>query len=148
MRRVILSSVTRSAVPYSSTLSHKRHDFRENIIGHKKCVLIYSTTFVWNISHYKNNSPRYYHKCAQVFKWSTPYSCHIWLNWSFLDRFSEKKPPQIQNFMKFSPAAAELFNAEGRTGMTKQVVAFENFPNAPKKPLNQHEFASQHLIWY
>ena len=32
MRRVILSSVTCLAVPYISTLSHRRHDFRENVI--------------------------------------------------------------------------------------------------------------------
>ena len=32
-----------------------------------KCVLIFSTTFVWNISHYKNKWERYYHKCILVF---------------------------------------------------------------------------------
>jgi hypothetical protein len=32
---------------YFSTLSHKRHDFREKkIVEHKMCVLIFSTTFV------------------------------------------------------------------------------------------------------
>jgi hypothetical protein len=39
------------------TLSHKRHDFRKK---HKMCVLIFSTHFVWNISHSKNNLGRYY----------------------------------------------------------------------------------------
>ena len=29
-----------------STLSHKRCDFRKNVIEHKKCVFIYSTTIV------------------------------------------------------------------------------------------------------
>ena len=42
-----------------STLSHKRHDFRKKITEHKMCVLIFCTTFVWNICHYKKNSTRY-----------------------------------------------------------------------------------------
>jgi len=36
-----------------STLSHKRSDFRGKITEHKMCVLIFSTAFVWNISHCK-----------------------------------------------------------------------------------------------
>jgi hypothetical protein len=39
----ILPSVTCPAVHYFSTLSHKRHDFREKVIEHKMCVLIVST---------------------------------------------------------------------------------------------------------
>jgi hypothetical protein len=47
MRRIILSSVTCVILPHFSTLSHKRHDFREKkIINHKTCVLIFSTTFI------------------------------------------------------------------------------------------------------
>ena len=41
------------------------------------------------------------------------------------------------NLMKIRPVEAELFNAERRTdrqtGMTKLMVAFRNFSNAPKK---------------
>jgi hypothetical protein len=62
MRRIILSSVACLALPYFSTLSHKRHDFRKKkIVVHKICVLIFSTTFVWNTSLSKKNSARYYH---------------------------------------------------------------------------------------
>jgi hypothetical protein len=34
------------------------------IIEHKKCVLIFSTNFVGNMSHSEKNSVRYYHKCS------------------------------------------------------------------------------------
>jgi hypothetical protein len=34
--------------------------------------------------------------------------------------------------MKFRPVGAELLHADGRTDMTMLIVAFRNFPNAPK----------------
>jgi len=37
--------------------------------------------------------------------------------------------------MKILPVEAELFHADRRTDMTKLIVAFRNFANAPKKDL-------------
>jgi hypothetical protein len=63
----ILSSVACLVVQYFSTLSHKWHDIRNNVIEHKMCVLMFSKTFVWNISHSKKNWARYDQKCVLVF---------------------------------------------------------------------------------
>jgi hypothetical protein len=52
-----MSSVT-CLPPHLSTISHKRHNFR-NFIEHKICISIFSTTFVWNIFHSKRNWAKY-----------------------------------------------------------------------------------------
>ena len=59
------------------TLSHKWNDFRKRVIEHKMCILIFSRTFIRNISHSKKNSARYYHKCRNVFMQNIRYSCRI-----------------------------------------------------------------------
>jgi hypothetical protein len=45
-RLTILSSVNSPTVPYLSTRSPKRHDFRKRVIVHNKCILILSTFFI------------------------------------------------------------------------------------------------------
>ena len=45
VRLIILLSIAYGTLPYFSTLSHKRHDFRgKKIIEQKMCVLISSAT--------------------------------------------------------------------------------------------------------
>jgi hypothetical protein len=51
------------------------------------------------------------------------------LNLNFLDRFSKKK---TSNFMKICPIETELFNADGQTDITRLIVTFRIFANAPK----------------
>ena len=61
------STTSNPATQHFSTLSHKRHDFRNKVTEHKMCVLIFSTTFVRNIFHSKKNWARYDRKCILVF---------------------------------------------------------------------------------
>jgi hypothetical protein len=42
-----------------------------------KCVFCFFIQICLNISHFKNNSPRYYRKFMWAFMWSTYYSCPI-----------------------------------------------------------------------
>ena len=61
MRPIILSCDLSGSTIFS-TLTHKRRDFRgKKIIEQKMCVLILSTDFVWNISHFQKNGARYHH---------------------------------------------------------------------------------------
>jgi hypothetical protein len=46
MRHIVFLLVASLPPPHFSPFSHKRHDFQENVIEHKMCVLIFSTTFM------------------------------------------------------------------------------------------------------
>jgi len=62
--RIMLSFVACLAVPYFSTLFHKRQDFRKKVTEYKIYVL---TIFVYNISRSKKYCVRYDHTCVLVF---------------------------------------------------------------------------------
>jgi len=49
---------------YCYILSQERNNFQKTVTEHKMSVLIFSITFVWYISHSKQNSVAYYHKCT------------------------------------------------------------------------------------
>jgi hypothetical protein len=48
----------------------------------------------------------------------------------------------MSSFIKIRPVGVELFHADGQTYMTKLIVAFRNFVNAPKK----HKLLTRHNI--
>jgi hypothetical protein len=94
-----------------STSYHKQHDLIKKVIEHKMCVLISSTTFVWNISHSKKNWARYDKKCIFIFMSSTSYFCQILMILEFSKQIFEKY--SIWNFMEIHPMRVKLFHAEG-----------------------------------
>jgi len=63
MRLIVLLSVSSTAAPYFSTISHKPHNLKK-ILDHKTCVLIFSTTVVRNVPHSKRKWARYCHRCV------------------------------------------------------------------------------------
>jgi hypothetical protein len=89
MRHFVIRGLSGSR---SSTLSHKRHDIREKVTEYKMCVLIFSTTFVWNIFDSKKNWARYDQKCKLDFMWSTGYcGGQILKKLEFTQQIFEKK---------------------------------------------------------
>jgi hypothetical protein len=51
---------------------------------------------------------------------------------TFFDIFSKKKKAPIPSFVKIRSVGAELFHADRQADMTKLIVAFRKFANAPK----------------
>jgi hypothetical protein len=145
----ILSSVDCLALQYFSKLSHKRHDFRKKKVSEHilMCVLIFSITSVWNISHSKKKLARYDNKMYVGRHVKYLFSCTILMKLEFSRQFS--KNPGIPNFMKRRQVRAELFHADGltdrRTDMTKLIFAFCNFANAPNNL--EHPRALRCLFW-
>jgi len=80
----------RQVLLYFPTLSHKTRDLRKKVIGKKMCVLIFSTTFVWNVSHSDNKRAKCDQKCISVFMWSARYVCLISINIQFSRQIFEK----------------------------------------------------------
>jgi hypothetical protein len=89
--------------------------------------VIFSTSFVWNIPHFKKNWGRCDKKMyiglhvKYALVW-TDFN-QTWIFWK--DCFKN---------IQIRPAVeAELFHANRQTDKTKQIVAFRNFTNPPKK---------------
>jgi hypothetical protein len=101
MLPIILYSVTCPAVPYFSTLFHKRNDFWEIVFQHKMCVLIFPTTFVWNNSQSKKRWARYDNECILALILSIHFSCQILVKLEFSRDIFENV--WISNFMKIRP---------------------------------------------
>ena len=57
MRRIAICGLPRSTI-FSTCLTNGTI-FEKKVTEHKMCVLISSTTFVWNIPHSKKNPVRY-----------------------------------------------------------------------------------------
>ena len=126
MRLVILSSVTCLAAPDFFTLSHKRYNLWMGgwggIIDHKICVVIFSTTFVWNISHSKKNSARFIVNVKYVLLFE------IWTKLEFSGQIYKKNPSNI-NFHEH-PSSGSRDVSCGQTDSRDVSVAFQQFSGA------------------
>ena len=104
--------------------------FAKKSMEHEVCVLIFTTTLVWNIFHYTKNWSRYDKEMYIGLQVKYPLFLSGFNETLIVDRFS--KNIQISNLMKICPVGAELLHAEGRTDMTKLIVVFCDFVKGPK----------------
>ena len=114
----MLSSVACLVIHYFSTLFHKRHDFRKRKFPvHEMYVLIFSTTFAWNISPSKKWG-RYDEICILVFKWSTHYSCDILMKLEFSRQIFEKY--SNTKFREYSSSGSRVVPCGRTDGQTRR----------------------------
>jgi hypothetical protein len=86
------------------------------------CILIFYTTFVWNISHSKKIWARYYHKCTRYF-------CEILMK--LFKKCSFIKFHENTSSWSWVVIGGQLDRQTNRRD--EAVVAFPNFVNKPKK---------------
>jgi hypothetical protein len=101
------------------------------------CVFIFSTTLSeTNISHSKKNWAGYDKKYMSVFMWSTRYSCQIFCEtWIFSTDFLQILKFHISwKSVQWKPRCSLRTEGsiDGETDVTKLIVAFRSFANAPK----------------
>jgi hypothetical protein len=119
-------------LPQSTKFFPQRTMFKKKVIEHNMCVLIFSTTSVWNISHSKKNCTRYDQKCMLVFIYRTRYFNLILIklefSWQIFKRYSNTKfhkNPFSESRVIYS------VQTDGWTDMMKLTVNFRNFANTP-----------------
>ena len=98
-----------------------------------KFVLIFSTTFIRNVCHSKKNLARYFNKCENVFMSCIRYSFRLLMKIEFSRQIFDKSS-NIK--CRQNPSSGSRIipcgRTDGRADMTKVIVAFRNFANAPR----------------
>jgi hypothetical protein len=131
MRRTVICGLSASTIFVHII---KQHGFRKkkSVIKHKTCALIFSTTFLSETFFILRRTER--DVITNVY-WSLSkvYVILVRFEWNlhFLEGLSKNN--YISNFKKrvqWEPSCS--MRADRRTDMTKLIVAFRNFANAPK----------------
>ena len=103
---------------------------------HSICVLIFSTTFVWNISHSKKKWARYDQKYVYI---GLHVKCPLFLSdfnetWTFWTDFRKTLNIKFHENPFSGSRVVAYGQTDGRRDRIRNlIVAFLNFTNAPKK---------------
>jgi hypothetical protein len=130
MHRIIFCGLSGSAIFFPHYLINGTI-FRKTLLN-VKCVLIFCKTFVWDISHSKKNSERYYHKCICLHV-EYPLFLLDFNETSVLSReFRKILRHQISwKFVLCEPSYS--MRTGGHTEMTKLIVSIRSFADSPEK---------------
>jgi len=118
MRHIVICGLPLSTI-FSHNISQKTQFSGKKVIEHKMCVLIFSTTFVWNISNFKKKWAKYYHNCTQLFR-KVPVIIPTFIKCEFSRRvFEKEKTKKLQYQINKIPSSGSPVvpcgRADGRT---------------------------------
>jgi len=113
MRHIVICDQPCSTIFFHIFSQRALFSKKKRVTEHKMCVLIFSTNFIWNISHCKKKWARY-DKNLHWSSYKVPLVL-VWFEWkvNFLGGFSEN--PQISYFINILPLGAQLFHADRQT---------------------------------
>jgi len=127
MRRIILSCVTFVAVPYFSTLSHKRYDFRGKIIAQKMSFdFLYDIRLKYLLQEELRDALSQMYTRLRV---NVDYSSKILI---FQTGFRKILKYQISR-KSFQWEPSSSMRKDGQTDMIKMIVAFLQFCKRAQK---------------
>ena len=129
MRHIVICGLSGS--PYFSTLPHKTTRF--SITEYKTCVLIFPTTFVWNISNSKKNLERYNKKKSILVFMKITRSFPILMKLEFHRHvFQKYSNIKCHEYPSNGNRRVPCVHTDGRRDMTNLTADFRNVANAPK----------------
>ena len=123
-RACAVLSVACPAPQYFPHFLTKGTIFGKKVTEHKMCVLIFSTTFVWSISHSEKKWARYDKKCTYI---GLHVKCQLFLSdcdetWICYTGFRKVLKFEISwKSIQWGPSCS--MRTDGRTGMTKVIIA-------------------------
>ena len=103
--------------------------FSKNVTGYEMRVLIFSTTFAWNISHSKKKWASYDHKCMFTFMYTVPDILVSELEFSRQNLKKMHKYKISWKAVHLEPSCS--MRTDRHTDMTKLIFAFGNYAKAP-----------------
>jgi len=131
-----LSSVDCTVLQYCSTLFHKRHEYREKKKGYVKCVFWFYLQFCLKYFSFLKEMSEIWslmytglHVKHQFFLSDVNKTRIFWTNfWNIF------KYQILKQSVHWGPSCSTLMEGQtdGQTAMTKIIVAFRNFENAPE----------------
>jgi hypothetical protein len=137
LHHITLSSVACLTLLYFTTISHKWHNFHKKYLEYKMVFWYSLHQMQRNISHFKMNFIKYYHKsiCLHVtYMLFLPYINEMWI---FLTEFWISSYIKLHANPFIVSQTVPCRQMDGLTVMMKQMVTFHNLGNMPK---NSHHW--------